>query len=166
MSRFNTKNYGDESVPLGSYMALVAAYGAVSVSLFALEKVLAKDQETHETPLTLPQFFLLAIGSYKFSRVVTMSFIGSPIRAPFTTRGESLAGGEVQDHARGEGIQKAIGSLLTCPFCFNVWGASTLFYASRFLPQLTMRVATILSLAAVGDVFHLLYRDLRQTAED
>ena len=161
-SPLNVKHYTKEPIPLGGYITLMSVYGLTLIGLTAL------DRKRNAAPAEIKPLPLLmaAMGSYKFARIVTMSFIGSPIRAPFAKRGESLAGGEVQDEARGEGLQKAIGSLLTCPFCFNVWSATGFFFGMRFFPRLTQNLSHILATAALGDVLHLGYRNVRETVED
>jgi hypothetical protein len=70
----------------------------------------------------------------------------------------------VQDESKGTGLQKAIGNMLTCPFCFNVWSATTLLFGYRLAPRLTTHVAEVLTVAAVGDVLDFGYRNLRETS--
>ena len=152
--------YDAEDVPLPAYVALMCTYAA---GFILLQRAAAKRETSDQ--ISLSEFSLLTLASYKLSRIVTMSFIASPLRAPFTTRGKSLKGGEVQDEARGEGFQKAIGNLVTCPFCFNVWSTTAFVFGHAFLPKLTTRLAQVLSIAALADVFHHGYRTLRERAE-
>lgn len=151
----SVEDYTQKEVPLGGYLILMATYAATFATLM---RVIEKKQI--ETPTGF-DFALTAIASYKLSRVVTMSFIGSPIRAPFTTRGQSLLGGEVQDHSRGHGLQRAVGNLLTCPFCFSVWSSTAFAFGHVLFPRSTKQATTILSIAAIGDILHTGYRDLR-----
>ncbi len=78
-----------------------------------------------------------------------MSFIGSPLRAPFTKR--------------GKGLQRAVGNLLTCPFCFSVWSATIVTFGYIFAPRSTLQAAYILSMAAADDVLNTSWRALRET---
>ncbi len=153
-----TEDYSSEDVPLGSYAVLMGSYAAVFGGLYFLStKLRDKPQPPRGADLAL-----IAVASYKLSRVVTMSFIGAPIRAPFTERGESLKGGEIQDESRGHGLQKAVGNLLTCPFCFNVWATTAFSFGYRFAPRVTLQAAEILTIAAIGDVLHFGFRNMRE----
>ena len=155
------RGYKGDEVPLAAYVGLMGSYTAIFGALFWLAtrggRALRKPSGGDLAYLT--------IGAYKLSRVVTMSFIGSPIRAPFTTRGESKKGGEVQDEARGQGLQRAIGNLVTCPFCFNVWSTTLFAFGYTLLPRVTTQAARILTMAAAGDVLHHGYRTLREKSE-
>ena len=152
--------YGDSRVPLASYVLLMGTYSAVFAGLYALAtrggRRLAKPQGL--------DLALLSVASYKLSRVVTMSFIGAPIRAPFTERGESLKGGEVQDEARGQGLQRAVGNLVTCPFCFGIWSSTFFLFGFSMAPEATRQASYILSVAAVGDLLHFGYRNMREVS--
>jgi hypothetical protein len=156
-----TDGYEASEVPLGSYVALMGAYSLFFGSLF----VIATRRQRELRKPSGSDLAFLTIGAYKLSRIVTMSFIGSPLRAPFAKRGQSLKGGEVQDQSRGQGLQKAVGNLVTCPFCFNVWSTTLFSFGYTFAPRLTVQAARILSMAAAGDVLHHGYRTLREKSE-
>lgn len=153
--------YGAKDQPIGSYIKLIGSYSLFFGSMFLLATRKGR-------PLREPRgrdLALLTIASYKLSRIITMSFIGSPIRAPFAKRGESLKGGEVQDEARGEGLQRAVGNLVTCPFCFNVWSTTLFVFGYSLLPRVTKQLSYILTIAAGGDVLHHSYRSLREVSK-
>ena len=152
--------YDAEQVPIGAYVVLMTTYAGV----FGLLSYATLDVDAAARPHGL-DLVLLMVGSYKLSRVITMSFIGTPVRAPFTKRGKSLKGGEVQDQSRGTGLQKAIGNLLTCPFCFNVWAATAFYFGYLYAPALAVNAGYVLSFAAAGDVLHHAYRTLREKSE-
>lgn len=154
-------HYAETSLPLKSYTALMGTYAAAFGTLFYLAT-----RKKRKLPVpSNRELALLTVGSFKLARIVTMSFIASPIRAPFTRRGESLPGGEVQDEARGRGLQKAIGNMLTCPFCFNVWASTAFVFGYAFAPRAAIKAAEVLSVAAGGDVLHLGYRGLRERVD-
>lgn len=156
----DVRDYCDENIPLAAYAKLMGIYSLAFTGLYFYS---TRGGRTLSKPRGL-DLALLSIASYKFARVITMSFIASPIRAPFTTRGPGLKGGEVQDEARGEGLQRAVGSLLTCPFCFSVWSSTLFTFGYTLAPQATRQASYILSLAAVGDVLHLGYRNVREVS--
>jgi len=43
------------------------------------------------------------------------------------------APGEVEERAKGRGLRRAIGELLTCPFCLGTWIASGFIYGYVFV---------------------------------
>ena len=149
-----------EEVPVFAYAALMGAYALTFAGLYHLA---TKDGRKLEKPKGL-DLALLTIASYKLSRVVTMSFIGTPVRAAFAKRGKSLKGGEVQDEARGEGIQRAVGNLVTCPFCFSVWSTTFFMFGYTIAKQATTQAAYVMSVAAAGDFLHLGYRNIREAS--
>lgn len=153
--------YSSNEIPVQSYATLMGVYATVFYTLNRLSKNLPDSRE----PISAPRLALLTIASYKLSRIITMSFIASPIRAPFTRRGISLPAGEVQDIAKGQGLQKAIGNLLTCPFCFSVWSSTLFVFGNSFFPRATLKIAQILSIAAFDDLLHLGFRNLREKSE-
>jgi hypothetical protein len=154
------EDYAEQPLPLGGYLTLMGVYAAAFTGLMYLS---THNGRVLRQPRGL-DLALIAIGSYKFSRIVTMSFIFSPIRAPFTTRGKSLHAGEVQDVARGEGLQRAIGSLLTCPFCFSMWSTTAFAFGYTLAPRTTRQAASILSIAAADDFLHLAFRNFREAS--
>ncbi len=152
------QGYGADDVPVFSYALLMGTYAAVFAGLYRFAT-------RNGRPLERPRggdFALLAVASYKLSRIVTMSFIGSPLRAAFAERGPSLKGGEVQDKARGQGLQRAVGNLVTCPFCFSVWSTTFVVFGYSIARRATLQASTILSIAAVDDFLNLGFRNLRE----
>ena len=59
----------------------------------------------------------------------------------------------------------AFGELLTCPFCFAVWVASSLTYSSVFVPRVTRLIAGIFCMVTLSDVLQDLYDMLKHKDE-
>ncbi len=100
---------------------------------------------------------LLAIATHKASRLVTKSAVGSAIRAPFARYERSAGAAELVESTRGDGVRHAIGELVTCPFCTDVWLAGSLTAGFVFAPKATRLAATALTAIAVSDALHLAY---------
>src|ERR1700758_5196893 len=64
---------------------------------------------------------LLGIASHKLSRLVAKDKITTFLRAPFTEYQGRGGPAEVEERARGEGVRRAVGELLTCPYCLGLW---------------------------------------------
>ena len=64
---------------------------------------------------------LVGVATHKLARRVSKDSVTSSLRAPFT-RYEGVAGpAELQERVRGSGLRKAVGELVTCPFCISQW---------------------------------------------
>jgi hypothetical protein len=100
---------------------------------------------------------LLGIATHKLSRLITQDWVTSPLRAPFTRYQGSTGAGEVKDKSRGTGIQRALGDLLTCPWCTGAWVAAILGYSLAFSPRLTRWVGGIFAIETISDFLHIAY---------
>ena len=103
-------SYKGKEMPLGSYAVLVGLYGAAFGGFLLAHKRSGKPLP--ERP-RLSDILLLGVATHKVSRLVTKDWVTSPIRAPFTEYKETAEAGEVEEKARGEGMQLATGQLLT-----------------------------------------------------
>jgi hypothetical protein len=97
------------------------------------------------------ELVLTGVATYKLSRVITKSWIGTAIRAPFTRYVGQGDGDEVNEVARGHGVQEAVGDLVTCPFCTAHWVASALVLGHDVAPGPTRAITRILAVDAVSD---------------
>ncbi|HLH22728.1 MAG TPA: DUF1360 domain-containing protein [Chloroflexota bacterium] len=154
--------YSREYHPLAQYGILVGAFNL----LFAAFLVLVK-----QTRRTLPQrvglgdIVLLGVASYKLSRLLAKDSVTSVIRAPFTQFEEASGASEVNERPRGRGMQKALGELLTCPFCVGQWVAAALAYGLVLAPRATRLIAAIYSAVAIADFLQYGYEAVRKQAE-
>lgn len=148
--------------PLGAYAGLVTLYSAVfGLFLYAVRR----------TGRTLPEriderdLLLLGIATHKLARIVTKETITSAVRAPFTRFQSAAGAGELNESTRGTGLRHAVGELLTCPFCFAVWVASSLTYGFVFVPRVTRLIAGIFCIVTLSDVLQDLYDMLKHKDE-
>ena len=58
----------------------------------------------------------------------------SPLRAPFTRFEGPQGNAELAEEVRGSGARKAVGELVTCPFCLGPWVATALTAGLTFAP--------------------------------
>ncbi|MCL2448155.1 MAG: DUF1360 domain-containing protein [Polyangiaceae bacterium] len=143
---------GDEP-PLGGYAALatvfVASIAAV-LSALASERRLPKDVSTRDLVLT-------GVATSRLARVLTRDRVAMPLRAPFAEYTGPGGPGEVHERPRGRGLQRAIGSLLTCPFCAAPWIAAGALVALELRPRVTRFVRGIFVSVTVADFVQQLY---------
>ena len=86
---------------------------------------------------------------------MTKDRVTSFLRAPFV-RYEGEAGpGEVNEAARGRGIQRAVGELVVCPYCLGLWIASGFAFGLVLAPRQTRFVASVGAALTLADVLHM-----------
>ncbi|MDQ3700246.1 MAG: DUF1360 domain-containing protein [Chloroflexota bacterium] len=77
------------------------------------------------------------------------------LRAPFTRReGEAELPKEVNESARGRGLRRAIGELLTCPFCTGQRVAALLAYGLVLKPPVVRLIASVFTVISISDFLH------------
>lgn len=138
----------DRQLPLGSYAALMAAYGlhVAGFLRWASRRRLPR--------LEALDFVLLSLATHKLARVVARDWVTIPLRAPFAQYESSQPGGEVSEKVRGSGPRQALGDLLTCPFCVGPWVAAPLVYTWTASPRLGRLLGAIFGAVTVSDFLH------------
>jgi hypothetical protein len=127
--------------PYSAYAAIMAIFAGGLAGAGALARALGREPQEH-TPLDLA---VLAFASFKGSRTIARDEVTSFIRAPFV-EGEAHTGEGEQP--AGDGMQQAIGELVTCSRCIGTWVAAGLTAVQVLSPR-GGRVLTW-SLAAAG----------------
>jgi hypothetical protein len=131
------------SIFLGAFMAFVAGTPA---------------RRRHARRLDLPwSDWLLLVGStFRLGRLVAFDKIFEPLRAPFTvtTLYETGAGQTVEP--RGQGAQRAIGELISCPICAGTWVSAGLVYLLHLFPGPARLFMTIMSTIGIVEILNAL----------
>ena len=148
------EGYSKTERPLGGYAVLVGVF-TVALSGILASTVTKSEDEAPE--LNWSDLLLLGIATHKLSRVVTKDLVTSPFRAPFVKFKKSAGAGEVEEEARGEGIQEAVGDLITCPYCMAPWLASALVFGFQRAPRTTRVLSGIFCITAASDFLNQLY---------
>lgn len=134
--------------PLAGYVGAMGAYAGVVAVAGTAARLLRR-------PLPAPgpwDVALAAVATHQLSRTLAKDPVTSPLRAPFT-RFEGQSGpAELHEEVRGEGARKAVGEMVTCPFCLGMWVATGVTVGSLFAPRLT-RLATATLTALAGSDF-------------
>ncbi|MEV0087380.1 DUF1360 domain-containing protein [Saccharopolyspora sp. NPDC050642] len=82
---------------------------------------------------------------------------------PFTRYKETGGPAEVEEEARrGSQTRHAIGELITCPFCMDLWIATGFTLGMIFALRFTRLIAMTLSVLAGADFLQLAYARLQQ----
>lgn len=153
---------GGEEMPLGGYAMLLGAYAAIAAGVLSTAR--ATDRKLPDR-ISAADILLFGIATHKLTRIVTRDWVTSPLRAPFTRYKESLGAGEVAEESRGTGLQRAVGDLLTCPYCTGPWVAGALFASLLFSPALARLTAALFASVALSDWLHNLYEAVKKLPE-
>jgi hypothetical protein len=150
---------GGEEMPLAGYATLVGVYNAALAAA-----LLAAKQSGRDLPerTSLSDLLLLGVATHKLGRIVTKDWVTSPLRAPFTEYKESAGGGEVNEKSRGEGLQRAMGDLLTCPWCIAPWVAGALAFGFVFKPRTTRFICSIFAAVTISDFLQHTYNVVKE----
>jgi hypothetical protein len=151
-----------EDRPLGSYLALMGVYSAAVGAAGAGAAVLGKDLPERVEPWDVA---LISVATHKLSRLISKDSVASPLRAPFA-RYKGVSGpSELNEEVRGTGMRKAVGELVTCPFCLGMWIATGFAAGLVFAPRFTRLTAATLTSLAASDFLHFAYAKTYQTVE-
>jgi hypothetical protein len=150
---------GGEEMPLAGYATLVGVYNAALAAA-----LLAAKQSGRDLPerTSLSDLLLLGVATHKLGRIITKDWVTSPLRAPFTEYKESVGGGEVNEKSRGEGLQRAVGDLLTCPWCIAPWVAGALAFGFVFKPRTTRFICSIFTAVTISDFLQHTYSAVKE----
>ncbi|HEY0398788.1 MAG TPA: DUF1360 domain-containing protein, partial [Acidimicrobiia bacterium] len=150
-----------EDRPLRGYAVLMGVYGAA----VAAGVVVLRRRNRTLPDVRLADVALVGVATHKLARRMSKDSVTSPLRAPFT-RYEGVAGpAELQEGARGSGIRKAVGELVSCPFCLSQWVATGFTFGLIAAPRATRWAASIFASLALADFLQFAYAWAEQQAE-
>src|SRR5438477_3557388 len=144
-------------MPLAGYTILLAAYGGIFGALFG--NLLSRTDVANPRPADA---VMLGIATHKIGRIITKDWVTSPLRAPFVEYVESAGGGEVKERSRGTGLRRAVGDLLTCPWCIAPWVAGALYSLFLINPRAARLVTSGFTSVAVSDFLQHAYAAARR----
>lgn len=99
-------------------------------------------------PLTFEELTFAALASFKLARILTREIITECIRSPFCDENGSPL--------------NCMGELFTCPYCMNLWTATAFVMGFLTIPEITLFLALILSVHAIGDFLHACFVYIRR----
>lgn len=134
--------------PLPEYAALTAAFGAVLGGFLLLARRRLPDR------IGLVDILGTGLASYKVGRLVAKDEVTTWVRAPVTEDPDAT-------QPKRQGVERAIGELVTCPYCVGVWVASGLSYGLVLFPRQTRLVNAIFGAQAIADFLNAGFVRLR-----
>ena len=152
-----------EERPMGGYVAAMMVF-ALLVAVVGSVAALAG----RSLPRRIGAYDLLLItaGTHKLSRTLSKTAVTSPLRAPFTRYQDTAGPAELKEEVRqSSGLRHAIGELLTCPFCLDMWVVTAHMIGLIFVPRFTRMMAATFTALAGADFLHLAYTRAMQATE-
>jgi hypothetical protein len=145
----------EERPPLLPYAAAMALFNLLFGAALALAR--RRGRELPERPAAA-DIALVGVASHKLSRLITKDKVTSPLRAPFTELEGSGGPGELEERARGGPVRTAIGELLICPYCLDLWVVSAFAIGLLFCPRPTRFLAAIFTALTASDFLQIAYK--------
>jgi hypothetical protein len=146
----------DVRPPLRAYATIAGAFSSGLATFLVIRR-----QRVGGLPerIAAQDVVLISSASFALSRLVAKKKVTAFIRAPFTEfQGHGDAPGELEERPRGSGPRRAIGELLVCPYCLDMWAATAGVLGLVAAPRETRIVASILSAFSLSDFLQGIYR--------
>jgi Protein of unknown function (DUF1360) len=137
-----------EHKPLLGYAALSAAFNGLAATYVAEHR---RSGRRWPERFPLGDFALMAAATFKLSRLISKDKVTSSFRSPFTRFKGEAGPSEVEEEARGQGLQLAIGELLVCPYCVGQWVAAGFVAGYARDRDATRSAAAVFALLAASD---------------
>ena len=144
-----------ERPPLVPYAATMAIFNGLFAGGLAL--ALKQGHDLPERP-AVGDIALIGVASHKLSRLIAKDKVTSPLRAPFTELEGSGGPAELEESARGGEVRKAVGELLICPYCLDLWAVGGFSIGLLFAPRTSRFVASVFAAQTVSDFLQVAYK--------
>ncbi|MGK5543890.1 DUF1360 domain-containing protein [Streptomyces sp. URMC 127] len=147
-----------EDHPLGAYVGAMGVYVGGIAALAAVARLTRR-----ELPDPAPWDVVLCAGAtHRLSRLLAKDPVTSPLRAPFARYRGVEGPAELAEDVRGTGARKAIGELLTCPFCTGMWISTGIAAGMVFAPRATRLASATLTALACSDLLQFVRVRMQQ----
>jgi hypothetical protein len=145
---------------LGGYAVLTGAFAALAGGFALWMRSTGRRLPESIAPGDLA---LITVATHKASRLIAKDRVTSAVRAPFTEPEGRDGPGELSERPRGEGLQRAVGELITCPYCLGAWVGGAFTAGLLVAPRPTRWVASAFTVLFGSDVLQVAYRKLEDT---
>ena len=133
------------------------AYAAIVGTFFAGLGVVSL-LSRRSPPATALDLVALSAATFKASRTLSHERVGSFLREPFVEGAD--------EHPAGEGLQRALGELVTCSRCVGTWVAAGLASTQMVAPRFGRAVTWTLGAAAANDFLQAAFNALCAKANE
>ncbi|HEV2712701.1 MAG TPA: DUF1360 domain-containing protein [Gaiellaceae bacterium] len=124
-----------ERPPYGAYAAIVGAFVAGLATVAALAR--------RSPPASALDLVALSAATFKGARTLSHERVASFVREPFVEGAE--------ERPAGEGLQRALGELVSCSRCVGTWVAAGLASSQMVAPRFGRALTWTLGASAAND---------------
>jgi Protein of unknown function (DUF1360) len=147
-----------DAVPYPSYAAIAAAFLGGLTAAATLARALGREPRE----LDALDLVTLSAATFKASRTISHDRVASFLREPFV-EGDAYDGDEVP---AGQGMQRAIGELVTCTRCVGTWVAASLGSTQIIAPRFGRVLTWTLAAAAANDFLQTAFVALNRKSQE
>ena len=133
------------------------AYAAIAGTLVAGLGVVAA-LSRRAPPASALDLVALSAATFKASRTLSREKVASFMREPFVEGAD--------EHPAGEGLQRAIGELVTCSRCVGTWSAAALASTQMVTPRFGRALTWTLAAGAANDFLQAAFAALCAKANE
>jgi Protein of unknown function (DUF1360) len=144
-----------EQPPYESYAAIAGVFLGGIATVAAVAR--------RAPPGTALDLVALSAATFKASRTLSRERVASFVRQPFV-EGEADTGAD--ERPAGEGLQRAIGELVTCPRCVGAWSAAALASSQVIAPRFGRLLTWSLGAAGANDFLQAAFKALCAKANE
>ena len=144
-----------DTPPYSSYAAIATAYlGGIATVVAVARRAPAG---------TALDLIALSAATFKASRTLSRERVASFVRQPFVEGDAETGEGE---RPAGEGVQRALGELVTCPRCIGAWTAAGLASSQVLAPRFGRLLTWSLGAAGANDFLQAAFKALCAKANE
>lgn len=129
-----------DSPPYSAYATIAGSFVGGLAAVAALAR--------RSPPGSTLEFIALSAATFKAARTLSREKVASFVREPFV-EGEAWTG--EGERPAGEGLQRALGELVTCTRCVGTWSAAALASTQMLTPRFGRLVTWTLAAGAAND---------------
>lgn len=145
----------EERPPLGAYALFATVFHGAMAGAAVAAKRSGRDLPER---VSAGDLVLIGTASHKLSRLVAKKKVTAFIRAPFTELEGKGGPAELEERPRGNGLRRALGELLICPYCLGLWASGGFHAGLLFAPRATRLTASVLSAMTISDFLQIAYK--------
>lgn len=112
------------------------------------------------TDLSLVDFVLIGIATFRLGRMISYDRVMDPLRAPFTRVVADSSGEGKTVAPRGSGLRQTIGQLISCPICVGTWVAAFLVLMMLAAPNGTRIFLYVIAAVGLAEILNSLTETL------
>lgn len=115
--------------------------------------------------LTWLDLSLLSLATLRMGRLIAFDKAFSTYRLPFTKTVKDNSGAGMTVEPKGDGAQRVIGELVSCPICVGTWVSGAFVCGLYLLPRTTQGFMTIMAGVGLAEILGALIEVLQWTGE-